>query len=300
MLKTDQLRIFLALTDLDTMTAVANSYQLSVMAVSKKISLLEKEVGQPLFSRTRKVFTLTEFGEKFKVQALSLIAQLDTFESWVEEENGNISGTVRVVAQSPEMIHETIIPWLADFLENYPNVDVEIDIKESMIDLNTDDYDIFWGVSEYLGEHSPNLKRRTIWSCDYGLYASPSYLSKHSEINSPDDLDTHTVVGYLHNKPENILVLQSESGDMIYKTIHSRVKSATGLVELASNALGLINAGSDDRKIVQALKSGELTPVLQEHWYKNVSSYVYFHQVKGEQAKVRAFIDYFIAQRKHW
>lgn len=198
------------------------------------------------------------------------------------------------------MIHETIIPWLADFLENYPNVDVEIDIKESMIDLNTDDYDIFWGVSEYLGEHSPNLKRRTIWSCDYGLYASPSYLSKHSEINSPDDLDTHTVVGYLHNKPENILVLQSESGDMIYKTIHSRVKSATGLVELASNALGLINAGSDDRKIVQALKSGELTPVLQEHWYKNVSSYVYFHQVKGEQAKVRAFIDYFIAQRKHW
>ncbi|MGJ8679819.1 LysR family transcriptional regulator [Paraglaciecola sp.] len=300
MLKVEQLKIFIALTELGTMTAVANSYQVSVMAVSKKISMLEKQLGQPLFSRTRRSFTLTQFGQDFKLHALQVIAQLDTLESWVDEQNGHISGTVRVLCQAPEMIHETIIPWLDKFLNTYPGLNVELDVKESVIDLNTDDYDIFWGVSDYLGDQFSNLKRRTLWTCDYGLFASPNYLRLHPILNSPDDLDMHTVIGYLHNKPADIVIFQTDTGELAHKTIQNRIKSVTGLVEMACSGLGIINAGNDDVKIQRAIQEEKLVPVLSEYWYKNVSTYVYYHQVKGEQAKVRAFIDYFIAQKKYW
>ncbi|MCF2949018.1 LysR family transcriptional regulator [Paraglaciecola aquimarina] len=300
MLKVEQLKIFIALTELNTMTAVANNLQVSVMAISKSIALLEKEVGQPLFSRTRRSFTLTQFGHDFKSHAQQVVAQLDTLESWVEEKNGSISGTVKVLCQAPEMIHETIIPWLDKFLALYPNIKVELDVKESIIDLNTDDYDVFWGVSDYLGDTFSGLKRRTLWTCDYGLYASPSYLARHTEIKTLDDLNSHTVIGYLHNQPADIIIFQSETGEPTHKVIHNRVKSVTGLVEMACNGLGIINAGNDDVKILPALAANKLQPILPDHWYKNVSTYVYFHQVKGEQAKVRSFIDYFIAQKKFW
>lgn len=300
MFKIEQLKIFISLTELSTMTAVANHYQLSVMAVSKKIALLEKEIGQPLFSRTRRSLTLTEFGLGFKDKALQVIAQCENLSSWVEEENGAISGTVKVLCQAPEMLHETIIPWLAGFLKLYPMIKVDLDIKEAIIDLNTDHYDVFWGVSDYLGENFTNLKRRTLWTCDYGLFASPEYLANHSKIRTIDDLDNHIVVGYLHNQPNNIIIYQSESGEPTHKILNNRVNTVTGLVELAISSLGIINAASDDVKIKRALKNETLKPVLPKYWCKNISTYVYYHQVRGEQAKVRAFIDYFLAQKVHW
>lgn len=300
MLKVEQLRIFITLTELGTMTAVANKQQVSVMAVSKTISLLEKETGQPLFSRTRRNFTLTQFGQDFKLHAQQVIAQLDTLESWVEEQNGHISGIVKVLCQAPEMIHETIIPWLSKFLLLYPHIDVELDVKESIIDLDTDEYDIFWGVSDYLGDKFSNLRRRNLWTCDYGLYASPRYLSNKPAIKTIDDLDAHTVIGYLHNQPANIIIFQSDTGEITHKAIQTRVKSVTGLVRMACDGLGIINAGSDDVNIIRALNANQLVPILPSHWVKNVSTYVYYHQVKGEQAKVRTFIDYFIAQKKYW
>ncbi|MDG1750214.1 MAG: LysR family transcriptional regulator [Thalassotalea sp.] len=300
MLKAEQLKIFISLTELGTMTAVANTYQLSVMAVSKKIALLEKDIGQPLFSRTKRNFNLTQFGIGFKEQAQQVIAQLENLESWVEEKNGSISGTVKVLCQAPEMIHETIIPWLADFLKLYPYINVELDVKESVIDLNKDHYDVFWGVSDYLGDKFSNLKRRTLWTCDYGLFAAPSYLTGKPEIKTLDDLDNHTVIGYLHNQPSNIIIFQSETGEPTHKILNNRVNTVTGLVELACSGLGIINVAHDDLKVKRAIKSGTLTPILPQHWCKNISTYVYYHQVRGEQAKVRAFIDYFIAQKIHW
>jgi DNA-binding transcriptional LysR family regulator len=300
MFKIEQLKIFISLTELGTMTAVANHYQLSVMAVSKKIALLEKEIGQPLFSRTRRSLTLTEFGLGFKEKALQVIAQCENLSSWVEEENGSISGTVKVLCQAPEMLHETIIPWLAGFLKLYPTIKVDLDIKEAIIDLNTDHYDVFWGVSDYLGEHFNNLKRRTLWTCDYGLFASPEYLTKHPKISTIDDLEYHTVIGYLHNQPNNIIIYQSESGEPTHKILNNRVNTVTGLVELAISSLGIINAASDDIKVKRALKNDTLKPILPKYWCKNISTYVYYHQVRGEQAKVRAFIDYFLAQKVHW
>jgi hypothetical protein len=55
---------------------------------------------------------------------------LETIEIWVEEKNGNIKGTIKVVFQAPEMLHVTIIPWL----------------DESNIDPNKDGYDVFLGL----------------------------------------------------------------------------------------------------------------------------------------------------------
>lgn len=132
------------------------------------------------------------------------------------------------------------------------------------------------------------------------MFASPNYLKQHNDITEVDDLEQHTVIGYLHNQPANILIFQSASGVLTHKLVNCRVKSVTGLVDLACKGLGIVNAANDDTKIQRALKQGELVPILSEYWCENVSTYVYYHQVKGEQAKVRAFIDFFISQRKYW
>jgi DNA-binding transcriptional LysR family regulator len=212
---------------------------------------------------------------------------------------GRVTGKLRVLTQSHDVCGETLIPWLNEFLVSYPELSLELDVKESLININDDEYDIFWGVSDYLGDRFPNLKRRQLWQSSYGIYASPEYLKREGTPETLDDLEQHYVVGYLYNQPSNVLVLQQDDKP-VYKFLKQRITSVTGIVDLAISGLGLINAGDDTTQIISAVNKGLLVPVLQKHWWDGAEIYVYFHHVRNPQPKVKAFIDFFLDKREVW
>ena len=299
MIKIELIDSFLLVAKLGGISKAADKKSLSAMALSKQMRLLEERVGHPLFIRTGRRIALTEFGYKFKNEAEKLAQSQASLLNCLDEVSGTVSGTLRVLFQSPMLCDETIIPWLPQFLDTYPNINVELDVKESLIDIAEDDYDIFWGISEYLGEQCPNLKRRDLWTSRYGVYASPHYIAKRGLPTHPDDLDSHDIVGYLHNQPSNVLVLQ-ERGRPIYRTLNQRVASVTGMVELAIAGLGLVNAGDDVKQIDDAVKAKQLIPVLEDYWWQEAKVFIYYHNVRHHQPKVKAFIDFFLAKRDIW
>lgn len=103
-----------------------------------------------------------------------------------------VIGDLRVVCQSNDVVNETLVPWLAEFTEHYPELGISIDVKESVIDVIDGDFDVFWAVGPYLG------------------------------------------------------------------------------------------------------------PVLQEHWWEGAEVYAYYHPSRPVQAKVRAFLDFFVAECEEW
>jgi DNA-binding transcriptional LysR family regulator len=179
---------------------------------------------------------------------------------------------------------------------------LELDVKEARININDDDYDIYWAIGDYLGDANPGLKRRFLWSSPYGIFASPDYLRNNPKIVSVDDLKQHQIIAYLYNDPSNLIVTQCPKDEegFAYHSLTSRVKTVTGLLELARDGLGLINANSDAPDIRKSLAKGELTPVLQEHWWQKAKVHVYFHDSKPLSPKVRAFLDFFIAKVALW
>lgn len=299
MIKIELLESFLLVAKLGSITKAAQEKSLSAMALSKQMQSLETQLHQPLFIRTKRNLTLSEFGIRFKVEAEKVLKSHTALSNWLDESSGQIQGKVRVLFQSPLLCEETIIPFLAEFLDAYPHIDVELDVKESLIDITEDDYDVFWGVSDYLGEQCPNLKQRKLWCSRYGIYASPAYIARKGMPTTLDSIDHHDIIGYLYNQPSNVLVLQ-DNGSPVYKTLNQRVSSVCGLINLAKTGLGLINAGDDVKQIQDAVANKELVPVLENYWWQEAQVYIYYHNVRHHQPKVKAFVDFFIAKRNVW
>jgi DNA-binding transcriptional LysR family regulator len=235
-------------------------------------------------------------GESF----LSDVLQHRELQRWVQSTEYEVSGEIRILTQANEVITETFTPWIGDFLKKYPLLNVVLDVKESLVDIAHDEYDIYWGVGSYLGDRFNGLKQRSLYNERYGIFASPEYLKRKGTPKVPDDLETHDVVSYLYNQPSNVLVLQSQAGEVIHKVLNSRVKAVAGMVECAQSGLGLINALPKAKQIEEAVEDGSLVPVMEEYWWDRAEAFIYYHQTVTVEPKVRAFIDFYLDKRPHW
>ena len=295
-----ELRTFELVAQEGNMTKAAALMSKSVMAVSKQISNLEHSVGQALFIRTRRELKLTEYGREFLKRCTALNNQHRELQQWVQSTEYEVSGEIRILTQANEVITETFTPWIGEFLKKYPLLNVVLDVKESLVDIAHDEYDIYWGVGSYLGDRFNGLKQRSLYNERYGIFASPEYLKRKGTPKVPDDLETHDVVGYLYNQPSNVLVLQSQTGEVIHKALNSRVKAVAGMVECAQSGLGLINALPKAKQIEEAVEDGSLVPVMEEYWWDRAEAFIYYHQTVTVEPKVRAFIDFYLDKRPHW
>ena len=303
MIKTETLQAFVNVAKLQSFTKAAQVQMQTPMALSKQISLLEKRLGKALFIRTTRKVSLTEFGESFYKKALNLLNEHLALEQWLKEEESEVTGHLRVCAQNGEMYEETIYPWLTEFCNRYPKMTMSFDVKEGQIDIQRHDFDVYWGVSNYLGEQFSGLKCRRLWKSAYGIFASPSYLEQFGSPTSISQLQQHQVIGYLHNQPNNIIVYRDPSRSdkpFEFVTLPSKIQTVTNLTELAIKGFGIINAATDQRDIKLALEQGTLVPILSDYWSEMAEIYVYYHQTREQQLKVRAFIDFFIEKRNQW
>ncbi|WP_440053924.1 LysR family transcriptional regulator [Pseudoalteromonas sp. T1lg65] len=298
MLKNDLLHSFLLVAKHGGISKAAEVKSLTVMAMSKQMSNLETQLGQPLFERSGRKLYLSEFGKAFEDEAKKVIAAHHEMDNWLASAANRIQGTIKVVAHNNEFMQGTVLPWLSEFCVKYPELKLELDIKETVLDINEDDYDIFWGVSGYLGDKFPSLKRRALFHTTLALYASPQYLQEHGVPVQLDDLEQHYVVGYLHNQPSNVLMLHDQKP--VYKLLKQKVATVVGLIDLAISGLGIINASSDSEEITAAISNNQLQPIMEDYWVKGVGVYAYYHNVRHPQPKVKAFLDFFLAKQLQW
>lgn len=310
MFKIETLLAFAQVAKHGGFTAAAKAQGQTAMAFSKQVSGLEQRLGNALFERTTRTLRLTEFGVQFLQRVKPLLAEHQALDGWVEGLNGRIAGSLTVLAQGELTYQETVFPFLAEFCALYPELDIKLDVSEKVIDIDVDKYDVYWGVADYLGERHPGLKRRLMWQAPYGIFASPDYLAKFGVPQTPADLSAHKCIGFVQSSVQGALVVHSElvnskletqiEDDVPYVVMDTSVQAAVGHTQLAINGLGLINAMSDNSDIRKALADGTLVSVLEPYWYQNVVGYIYYQQVKYEQPKVRAFIDFMLSKRHLW
>ncbi|WP_051208413.1 LysR family transcriptional regulator [Saccharospirillum impatiens] len=298
MLKTEWLVSFRAVAGEGSFTRAAQQRQLSTMALSKHIAALERSLGESLFERTTRRVRLTEFGSDFLARAEQVLREQDNLAEWVSGRNKEPAGCLRVVGME-QPLQATIIPFLAEFRRAYPNIDVEVDAVNALLDPTRHSFDVVWGVGRYLGDRFPGLVRRRLKRLITGIYASPEYLAQFGVPLHPADLAAHRVVPQLHDEPNDFLVVRGgavEDGGFPHTRMEAPVRTSTGHLELCLQGLGLINASPDMPAVSQAVNAGRLVPVLESYWYDGLDSYYYIHQVRLRQPKVEAFTEFFMAR----
>jgi DNA-binding transcriptional LysR family regulator len=119
------LRAFVAVAELNSFRAAADSIHLSQPALSRRVDKLEQALGVRLFERTTRSVSLTAVGRDFSHKARSLLDDLETSLLSMQAVATSQSGEV-VIACVPSAVYYFLPKVLRTFHEQYPRIRVRI------------------------------------------------------------------------------------------------------------------------------------------------------------------------------
>lgn len=152
-----QLEYFCAVAEEKSVSAAARRLYVAQPPISRQISLLEQELGVPLFRRGNKGMALTDAGQSLYQQGRQYIADMEQLASRVRALGSGVRGTVRV-----GVVYSTVpyaLPYVRDYQSAYPHVELFIRLgspQELIAELNRGDLNALFlraGTKETIGLH---------------------------------------------------------------------------------------------------------------------------------------------------
>jgi len=274
-------------------SAVAREMGTSQSAVSKQIAALENSLGIQLFSRTTRRLQPTAEALQLYEHVRQLLDAMDALKS-ASGRKAVASGTLRITLPS-SYAQRRIIPLLPGFLEKFPQVNLDIQLTDQVLDLVEEGLEL--GVR--IGNLAPStLMARPIGVIEQVLVASPQYLQKHGTPESPLDLSNHSCVLYGGGTRWMRWEFESETGRHAVEVSGPvRVNDPQAMFELVCAHQGI--ALVPDWVISDEIKSGRVHWLMQDFYpIPQPVNFVYPH-TRFLSQRARSFIDYILAEQKH-
>jgi len=293
-MKTDtapDLAFFVLLAKLSSMTATARELGVTPPAVTKRLNLMEQKLGVRLVNRTTRRISLTNEGELYLAQAAQILHQIREMEESISSGRAEPKGLLRINA-TPGFGRTRIAPILSRFAHVHPEVEVELHLTDRPISLVEEAYDLAIRFGEL---PDTRLTARKLMSNRRFLCASPAYLKKYGEPQTPAELQRHRCI--LHRQNDDVYGtwrIQKGKVDELVK-VRGAVSSNDGDVVMnwALEGHGIVQRSEWDA--AKYLASGRLKEVMKGYCLPDADLYLYYLSRSNLPAKMRAFID-FIAQ----
>ncbi len=196
---------FVAVVEAGSFAAAGQRLGISNKLVSKRVAQLESQLGMTLLHRTTRSMSLSHEGGKYLQGARRVLAELEQLEAEFDASDG-LKGTVRVAA--PITFGDTAVAQAANrFVEQHPNVTVELDLSDHYVDLAKGGFDIAIRIGS-LSDSS--LLVRKLGETHMKVVAAPSYLEKHGTPSHPAALCEHICIRDANNPDPNRWPFQIE------------------------------------------------------------------------------------------
>ena len=285
--KLNAISVFCKVIETQSFTQAANQQNISVAMASKLVSQLEEHLKTRLLQRTTRKIVPTEAGMLYYQRCQAILLDLSEADSSISNMATSLQGNLLIsVPRDFGLLY--ISPNLPKFIELHPNLHVEIEFEDKLVDLVAEGYDLALRIG-YMQDSS--LVARKISSSPMHFVASPSYLEARGTPLTPDDLEYHQ--GLLYKSSLNQVHWQSTKANQIQRyKIQSKVVSNNGMALLEMTKAGLGISNSPSFFVKDALASGELVEILSEYKQKPLDIYVVYPNRRHLPAKVRAFIEF--------
>lgn len=251
----DKLRVFHAVALAGSFTRATEALNLSQSAISRQINILEEELGAPLFMRVARGLVPTDAGKALSETVLNVFAKLAMVEGAIDELKNHPCGHVQV-ATSLAFGSMWLAPRLQEFLDLYPEVDMNLLLKDEEIDFNMREADI--GITAAPIEGSDMVQSEPI-PYQFRIYASRSYLKRHGTPQKPEDLSHHRLIVFgkemphLYSNPDWLLTIGAQKPRTPYlvanngQAIYEATRSGIGIAALHKYMVG------DDPEMIEIL-----------------------------------------------
>jgi DNA-binding transcriptional LysR family regulator len=170
----DNIRTFVRVYELGSMSAAGRDLRISPAVTSSRISQLEEHLSVRLFQRTTRSLTPTAQGQAFYGGACAVLEAVETAEALVMDMTDNPKGLLHVAA--PLGVGRRLIaPHVPEFTSEYPMVDVRLRLTDRKVDITAEGLDVAF----FLGQpEDSNLRIRAIADCQRVLCAAPDYIAR--------------------------------------------------------------------------------------------------------------------------
>lgn len=191
----DNTRYLLAVARDGTMLGAARKLGVSQALLSRRLAALEESLGTRLLDRSTRGCVLTDNGEKIFAAAERAETALSDGVACLGGKDGDVTGTVRI--GSPDGFGSAFLaPRLERFAIAYPALQVQLVPVSRSFSLSQREADIAVVVGR---PERGRLRVRRLTPYTLGIYASESYLARVGRPLSVDELDEHTLIGYVED-----------------------------------------------------------------------------------------------------
>ena len=297
------MQVFVSVADSGGFSESARRLGVSQPSVSRQVNALEEHLGVRLLQRTTRRLSLTEAGQVYCEKARQILRDVSAASQSIAGFKETASGLLRIGA--PLLWTDLkITPYLAEFLELYPEIELDIQCTEVIQDVVDEGLDLVVRVGSLTDSSYVAVPLAPIRMV---LCASPKYLALHGIPQTPRDLLNHNCILYNANdewefyaaeqkKPNQKKSKPTTPMQTIQVSGNINTNVVTVLLTALKQELGI--SLLPDLLINDLLKTEELVPLMSEYHIKVKNLhldqiFVLYSNRKYLPAKTRAFIEFY-------
>ena len=283
------MKVYCSVVENDSLADAARKMNVSPSVVSKHLSALEDRLGVRLLNRTTRRISITEEGTAYYERCKQIITDVAEAEIEVSSAHTAPRGLLKITAPVT-FAHRHLTPHLPKFLDMFPEVEVQVQVNDRVVDLVDEGIDLAIRISQL--KDSSLIARRLAPNRRY-IAATPEYLERNGTPKSVDDLKDHRLITWPPGNPLNDWHFLIDGVDRIIK-----VKGAIAVNEgdailttlLAGGGLGM----TQEFLAGPFVKEKKLVPLLEEIVREDNPIYAVYPSSRHLSPKVRAFVDFLV------
>ncbi|QFU23782.1 LysR family transcriptional regulator [Shewanella eurypsychrophilus] len=288
------IKVFHQVVDSGSFSQAAHVLHMAPSSIARNIDSLEAQLKTTLFKRSTRQLILTEEGSYFYTQSGQLVDQADSLLVEMRGSRDTPQGMLRI-SVFESFGNLCLAPIIPEFLQMYPDVQVELDLDNKLVDLHSDNVDlaIRIGVPQDSG-----LKARKLMENRTLLTASPDYLDQHCPIEQPGDLHEHNCLLISQERQRNHWYFsQGKNKQKVSVKGNFISKGGSPLLTAALKDCGVLLLS--EWMVTPYLENKELVNILPDwtanHWEEGSGEiFAIYKAAQYPKPHIRAFLDFLV------
>lgn len=186
------MQVFVRAVDKGSLSAAAEACGMSATMAGNHLRALETRLGTKLLHRTTRRHSLTAFGETYLARCQEILRLIADTDTQAQNQQAVPSGRLRVTAPV-SFGSEALVPALADYLAQHPQVRVELALSDRTVDLVDEGFDVAIRIGTM---PDSGLVARPLAPYRMMVCASPGYLQRRGTPRTPEDLAVHECLAF--------------------------------------------------------------------------------------------------------
>jgi LysR family transcriptional activator of dmlA len=291
----DDLRVFCTVARKSSFSGAAEVLSVSAAYVSKRVSVLETDLGTRLLHRSTRRVAITEAGERVYAWAEKILDDVDHLVEDVSTTRRIPRGTLRI-SSSFGFGRHIVAPALARLSDKHPQLSVRLDLFDRLVDVAGEGFDLDIRIGDEIAAH---LIAKRLASNHRVLCASPDYVERHGAPKQLADLASHACLAIKERDHPFGLWRLHVRGEPVSIKVTGPLSTNHGevAVQWALAGRGIVLRSLWD--VRPLLESGQLLQVLPEVT-QPANVWAVYPARLASSAKVRVCVDFLAEEFAQW